>query len=514
MARLPTPGKDDNIWGDVLNDYLAVEHTASGALKRAADIDIALSTAQAAQTSAQTAQTTATGAIQSSAYTTKGDILAASANATPARLGVGVDGRVLTADSSQTTGLAWTVPPSALVSSVVGQTGAVTGTQIAADAALISGYQRTTNRNVWALGDSLTAGAGAGGGGVTYDPAVYADTGQGGLWYQGGSWVPWALLASGCRWTVRGVFATGGFTAAQILATHVPAVIAAAAKGDTVVVLAGTNGNAQADVMSIHATLRAAGLNTVAVTIPPSTSSTLSVIYAFNQTLKTYAFANGIPLVDVHSAMVDTTTGAYQTAYNGDGIHPNQLGCQLMGVTIANVLSQIFITPQTLVNHNAAMTGSLQGKPLALSSPTLGTEYNSLSALGTSTMTTGAVAGFNGGNGYIFTRGDTNISARMANMTFVAGHRYRIGMALIASVSSGSWSLRLESNTTGLKMPWGLGYTTAFTISQPICRFFSEFTLPAGLPDYGYRMRVSVNGSGTVLSLGEVTFEDLTVTGG
>jgi hypothetical protein len=38
MARLPTPGGDENNWGNILNDYLAVEHNADGTLKKAADI--------------------------------------------------------------------------------------------------------------------------------------------------------------------------------------------------------------------------------------------------------------------------------------------------------------------------------------------------------------------------------------------------------------------------------------------------------------------------------------------
>lgn len=33
MSRLPTPGADDNTWGDVLNDFLRVEHNADGTLK-------------------------------------------------------------------------------------------------------------------------------------------------------------------------------------------------------------------------------------------------------------------------------------------------------------------------------------------------------------------------------------------------------------------------------------------------------------------------------------------------
>jgi len=33
MARLPVPGSDDGAWGDLLNDFLMVEHNADGSLK-------------------------------------------------------------------------------------------------------------------------------------------------------------------------------------------------------------------------------------------------------------------------------------------------------------------------------------------------------------------------------------------------------------------------------------------------------------------------------------------------
>ena len=35
--RLPVPGQDDGVWGDVLNEFLVVEHNGDGTLKRAAE---------------------------------------------------------------------------------------------------------------------------------------------------------------------------------------------------------------------------------------------------------------------------------------------------------------------------------------------------------------------------------------------------------------------------------------------------------------------------------------------
>jgi hypothetical protein len=43
MARLPIPGSDDGTWGDVLNDYLAVEHDSDGSLRMATKSPLAAS---------------------------------------------------------------------------------------------------------------------------------------------------------------------------------------------------------------------------------------------------------------------------------------------------------------------------------------------------------------------------------------------------------------------------------------------------------------------------------------
>lgn len=36
LARLPTPGGDENSWGDILNDFLAQAHNSDGTLKDSA----------------------------------------------------------------------------------------------------------------------------------------------------------------------------------------------------------------------------------------------------------------------------------------------------------------------------------------------------------------------------------------------------------------------------------------------------------------------------------------------
>lgn len=66
--RLPIPGQDSGTWGGILNEYLSVELNTDGSLKRATDIDTALSTAQSAQSAIDIVAQTLTVNTQTDSY--------------------------------------------------------------------------------------------------------------------------------------------------------------------------------------------------------------------------------------------------------------------------------------------------------------------------------------------------------------------------------------------------------------------------------------------------------------
>lgn len=136
MSRLPTPGGDNDVWGDILNDYMLVEHNADGTHRVSVNPDATTTSkgkvklagdlggtadaptvpglagkANSVHTHAESDITNLTSdlaaKIDAATVTTKGDILAATAASTLARVGVGTDGQVLVADSAQSAGLKW-----------------------------------------------------------------------------------------------------------------------------------------------------------------------------------------------------------------------------------------------------------------------------------------------------------------------------------------------------------------------------------------------------------------------
>lgn len=167
----------------------------------------------------------------------------------------------------------------------------------------------------------------------------------------------WLRMLSGqrIRLTHDGVFATGGFSTTQIIATHLAN--AAAYAPQLAIVLAGTNnitlgtGYAQtiADLTTIYTTMRNAGANVIAVAIPPRTAASgqpaaqTRLQGRLNRWIAEYCRSTpGMYFADVCTPMLDFATGyASATMISADGTHPTILGAQTMARVIADIVNVI-----------------------------------------------------------------------------------------------------------------------------------------------------------------------------
>jgi len=93
--------------------------TQKGAVQLSDSTSTTSSILAATPTAVKSAYDLANGAVAKSTFTTKGDIVAATAASTISRLGVGTNGQVLTADSTAATGIKWASAGSGAVVQVV-----------------------------------------------------------------------------------------------------------------------------------------------------------------------------------------------------------------------------------------------------------------------------------------------------------------------------------------------------------------------------------------------------------
>jgi lysophospholipase L1-like esterase len=115
--------------------------------------------------------------------------------------------------------------------------------------------------------------------------------------------------------------ATGGFTTDQIVATHLPTVLAA--KPNACVVLGGINdmtigavavpASTIANLKTIYTSLIAAGILPIACTIPPKNGYTEGPA-SLNAWISRYARNNGFPVLDFYSLLVDPSTSHVRVA--------------------------------------------------------------------------------------------------------------------------------------------------------------------------------------------------------
>lgn len=181
--------------------------------------------------------------------------------------------------------------------------------------------------------------------GKIYDPLVNAQC-----------WAAWAMLFTNGQFRYTGTYATGGYTAAQILAKHIPRVIEA--KPTFCIVLAGRNDVVKRldfetvtrpALTKIYSKLRRAGIIPVVCTMSAQTDNTVDqdvLRYKINAFVRSYAAKHGLPLVDLHAATTDPLTGQWLPNYNQDASHPWPVAAKVMGKAVAETMKE-WIAPTT-----------------------------------------------------------------------------------------------------------------------------------------------------------------------
>jgi lysophospholipase L1-like esterase len=356
------------------------------------------------------------------------------------------------------------------------------------------------------LGDSII-----GSGGST-DPSagVYGD-----------NFTTYAMLSLNAKLRLIGNAGVPGETSAQILA-RVPAVVAVAPS--VCLVLAGTNdvgavplATSIANLTAIYAGLRAAGITAVACTLPPRTDARTAVA-KLNHWIKRYCALQGIPIVDLHGALVDVTTGGYSAGLSSDGIHPIAKGARVMGDAVAAALLPIVPNFPPLLAEDNGTTGAaelLYTNPLMLiDSNADGVPDGWSSYAGTGyTHSTPTVAGV---LGKTFRTVRTATDSHVNDMGFGSPASYAIGdrISLSGIVSldgeTSGMLARIRLNAQGAaSAPSQQALTITGTVVQKTFSF--EYVVPPGTT--ALVLELFTNGGLGTFDVAQVTLVNLTKQG-
>lgn len=416
------------------------------------------------------------------------------------------------------------------------------------------------NNLVVGVGDSITVASGlTAGQGITPKRGFTMRT----LSNSVGSYMAWAAMLpktgdafGNGRFRYNGVHATSGLAVSDILATHINGTDSPLndnPKPGIVVVMAGTNdigaikGGTRtqaaviADLRTIHTTLHAAGILTVACAVPPTnTSSDDATIRSYNTAVSAMASSLGIIFVDMHTPTVNVNV--WQTGYNFDNAHPSMLGAKVMGQTLRDAIDSILYsgtpalvtsgadTASDLVYKGGANNTQSSTTGVPTGGPTPGNYYTWTASGATPTL--GARTNYSGQAWRInksTDSGQTTATGSGASvLTLVDGRSYELGCIL----EVGSWSgtntyldLSMVKVTDGTKVPVRVQLLLDSTFTGAIAPFkwlrtfqCSDSETGTPIPSGAYRLNWTVGHStGTPtdnlmdLYIGQITLRDLGV---
>lgn len=363
--------------------------------------------------------------------------------------------------------------------------------------------------DVGVLGDSLSSH------GVW--PSQATGTRTGGLAYlRSDSYLAVALPLTRGRFGFSGAWATGGFRSDQVLATHLPEVLAA--KPAFCVVLMGTNDIGQLAVEQTRDSIRQAvtalmlaGITPILGTIPPKdtvTAAGMLQLNSLNMWLRAHARARGLLLVDFHAALVNPITGRYAPGLvTADGIHPTWPAVTKMGRALAAVLNTVpgaspvglldSYTPQgallTDATHSTGTSWSAFGQGVY-------SQRNSVNWVGCKSVVT------------LSAGGEYGLYGGLASQP-VAGHRIQFASIVDVPVvpAGGQWSFALLDRARGTVICGHWQCIQPLTNPEGNAVALWEFDMPTLPPGSEVVVYACVRGAaGLSLGAAQTTLIDLT----
>lgn len=340
--------------------------------------------------------------------------------------------------------------------------------------------------------------------------------------FHGSDWPTYLQLTSKGRFQLAINKSVSGASTAAILG-NLSTVLGSATNPDICFVLGGANdadgtptlAESKANLQAIYTGLIAAGIQPIALTQLPNDSYS-SNTQQRNAWIKAYCLRNGIPCIDVYSAVVDASDGGWNTTYSGDGVHPNAAGHRLIASTILAAFDGLGLPYPTLLctaqsdATNLVTNGCFVGDANA---DGVADNWTKSGSAGTHTWTLEADASNVLGNwqqDVISSAGLTYLTQTISSGWSVGDRLYFCGKYASSGAVAGSLSPQAKVIFWGANASLGAMYLPILDVDDRA--FFGiEGTVPSDITSMTIQLYASV-GTGT-LRFGQVTLVNLTTLG-
>lgn len=353
----------------------------------------------------------------------------------------------------------------------------------------------------------------------------------------GQSWFWHAAAISNGRMLYCANFGFAGDTTA-LMRRRIAQVLNVVPALDVCLVMGGTNDARTAvplnttidNLKFIYQTLRQSGIYVIACLCCPNSENVAysRAISLINSWIVLYCGANGIPVFDSYSPLLNPVTGTFNATHTTDNLHPNTLGETVLGASFNAAGSPLEMFPRTAnplvqgILDQISATSAPDARNFCpnglLQTPTanIAASWAQTGGGANLTHTNGAVTGIKGNaqsmsGSNAASQGFLGISGKIAPAAGTYGIGDRIlfcCMIKVTNTTAFTWNVKVEV-TGGGNSPFPAGGSTSMsfpTNANPMM-LYQEFVVPPATtlldPEFTY-----ISGTG-VLAFGQVTMINL-----